>query len=65
VIERGRVARLLNVDRSHRYPRVCIGGEKRYLHQLVAEAWRCPRRDGQQALHWDDDPENPHASNIH
>jgi hypothetical protein len=27
VSERGRVARLLKVDRSHRYPRVSIGGE--------------------------------------
>lgn len=34
-------------------------------HQLVAEAWRGSRPDGQQALHWDDDPENPHVSNIH
>ncbi|WP_268762307.1 hypothetical protein [Mycobacteroides abscessus] len=42
--------RLLSVDSSHRYPRVCAGGEKRYL---------------QQALRWDDDLENPHASNIH
>ena len=65
VSERARVARLLNVDRSHPYPRVCIGSEKQYLYQLVVEAWRGLRPDGQQALHWDDDPENPHASNIH
>lgn len=64
VSERGRVARLLNVDRSHRYPRVSIGGEKKYLHALVAEAWYGPRPDGAQALHWDDDPDNPNADNI-
>ncbi|OBF33264.1 hypothetical protein A5724_19540 [Mycobacterium sp. ACS1612] len=64
VSERGRVARLLNVDRSHRYPRVSIGGRKRYVHQLVAEAWHGPRPDGAQALHWDDDPDNPNAANI-
>jgi hypothetical protein len=46
VSERGRVARLPNVDRSHRYPRVSIGGEKRYVHHLVAEAFHGPARTG-------------------
>jgi hypothetical protein len=63
VSERGRVARLLNVDRSHRYPRVSIGGEKKYLHAL-GEAWHGPRPDGLLALHYDDDPDNPSAENI-
>jgi hypothetical protein len=64
VSERGRVARLLNVDRAQRYPRVSIGGQKRYLHALVAEAFHGPRPDGCHALHWDDDPLNPHATNL-
>lgn len=64
VSERGRVARLLKVDRSHRYPRVSIGGEKRYLHVLVAEAWHGPRPDGLLALHADDVPENCTAENL-
>ena len=64
VSERGRVARLLNLDRSHRYPRVSIGGRKRYIHALVAEAWHGPRPDGLLALHADDDPDNPSAENI-
>jgi hypothetical protein len=36
----------------------------KYLHQLVAESWHGPRPDGAQALHWDDDPDNPHPDNI-
>ncbi len=64
VSDQGRVAKLLPADRSHRYPRVYLGGERRYLHAVVAEAWHGPRPDGKQALHWDDDPDNPHASNI-
>ena len=64
VSERGRVARLLNVDRSHGYPRVCIGGEKVYLHAMVAEAWHGPRPSGLLVLHHDDDPENPDAENL-
>ncbi len=64
VSERGRIARLLNVDRAHRYPRVSIASQKVYIHHLVAEAWHGPRPDGAQALHWDDDPENLQADNI-
>lgn len=64
VSERGRVARLLNIDRAHRYPRVSIAGDKRYVHHLVAEAWHGPRPDGLLALHADDDPENPTAGNL-
>jgi HNH endonuclease len=61
---RGRVARLLTIDHSHRYPRVSIGGEKVYLHHLVAEAWHGPRPDGAPVLHHDDDPLNPEADNL-
>jgi hypothetical protein len=64
VSEHGRVARLLKVDRSHRYLRVSIGGQKRYVHQLVTEAFHGPRPDGLLALHADDDPLNLHAMNL-
>jgi hypothetical protein len=64
VSDRGRIARLLNVEGAHRYPRVSIAGQKRYVHHLVAEAWHGPRPDGQWALHTDDDPERPHADNL-
>jgi len=64
VSERGRVARLLNVDHAHRYPRVSIGDEKRYVHHLVGEAWYGPRPDGCLALHGDDNPDNPSADNL-
>jgi hypothetical protein len=64
VSERGRVARLLRIDRSHKYPRISIGGEKRYIHQLVAEAFHGPRPDGLLALHHNDDPANPSAANV-
>jgi hypothetical protein len=52
------VARLLKADTSHRYLRVSIGGEKRYVHQLVAEAWHGERPAGQVARHLDDVPEH-------
>lgn len=61
----GRVARLLNVDRSYRYTRVRIGGEKRYLHQLVAGVWRVPGRMASRHCTGATTPENPHPSNIH
>lgn len=64
VSERGRIARLLNVDRSHRYPRVSIAGQTRYLHALVAEAWHGARPDGQLARHLDDVPEHCTADNV-
>jgi hypothetical protein len=64
VSDRGRVARLLNVDRGHRYPRISVGGVKRYLHAFVAEAWHGERPDGALVLHYDDDPENPTATNL-
>jgi hypothetical protein len=43
VSDRGRIARLLNVDRAHRYPRVSIAGAKVYVHAPVAAAWHGPR----------------------
>ena len=46
VSEWGRVARLLKVDHSHRYPRVSVGGEKVYVHHLVAGAFHGPRPEG-------------------
>jgi hypothetical protein len=64
VSEHGRIARLLKVDRSLRYPRVSIGGKKVYLHVVVATAWHGPRPEEKLALHWDDDPDNPRASNL-
>ncbi|MBX9638500.1 MAG: HNH endonuclease [Mycobacteriaceae bacterium] len=64
VSERGRVARLLNVDRSHRYPRISVGGVKRYLHDFVAAAWHGPRPEGALVLHFDDDPQHPAAANL-
>jgi hypothetical protein len=64
VSERGRVARLLNVDRAHRYPRVSIAGSKRYVHAMVAEAWHGPRPAGLLVLHADDEPDRPHADNL-
>jgi hypothetical protein len=64
VSERGRIARLLNVDRSHRYPRVSIAGQKVYQHAFVAEAWHGARPEGALVLHYDDDPENPTATNL-
>jgi hypothetical protein len=64
VSDRGRIARLLNVDRSHRYPRVCIAGTKVYVHHLVTEMFHGPRPDGLLALHGDDDPQRPHADNL-
>jgi hypothetical protein len=30
--------------RSHRYPRITIRAERRYLHAVVAEAWSKARR---------------------
>jgi hypothetical protein len=64
VSDRGRIARLLNVDRAHRYPRVSIAGSKRYVHAMVAEAWHGPRPAGLLVLHADDDPDRPHADNL-
>lgn len=64
VSDRGRVARLLPVVGGHRYPRVSIGREKRYIHVMVAEAFHGPRPDGLLALHADDDPDRPHAENL-
>ncbi|HTX94824.1 MAG TPA: HNH endonuclease [Mycobacterium sp.] len=64
VSERGRVAKLLKIDTAHRYPRVSIGEEKRYVHQLVAEVWHGPRPEGQLARHLDDVPEHCTAENV-
>ena len=64
VSDRGRVAKLLKIDTAHRYPRVNVGKEKRYVHHLVAEAHHGPRPEGLLALHADDDPNNPSAGNI-
>lgn len=64
VSDRGRVAKLLNVDYSHRYPRVSINSRKRYVHDLVAAVWHGPRPVGALVLHHDDDPLRPHAANL-
>jgi hypothetical protein len=64
VSDRGRVARLLTIDRSHRYERVSIGGEKRFVHQLVCGAFHGPRPSGLLALHADDVSEHNDATNL-
>ena len=64
VSDQGRIARLLNIDRSHRYPRVSIAGQKVYQHAMVAEAWHGPRPAGLLVLHADDDRDRPHADNL-
>lgn len=64
VSDRGRIARVLTIDRAHRYPRVSVAGRKVYIHHLVAETWHGPRPDGLLLLHADDDPDNPHAENL-
>jgi hypothetical protein len=64
VSDRGRIARLLRIDRAHRYPRVTIRGRKYYLHTLVAAAFHGPRPRGQLVLHGDDDPNHPDAGNL-
>jgi hypothetical protein len=64
VSDRGQVARLLNIDYSHRYPRVSIGGRKYYVHTMVCEGFNGPRPEGQLVLHGDDDPLNPNADNL-
>jgi HNH endonuclease len=64
VSDRGRVARLLHVVGGHKYPRVSIGREKRYVHVMVAEAFHGPRPAGLLVLHHDDDPDHPHADNL-
>ena len=64
VSERGRIARLLKVDASHRYPRVSAAGRKRYVHHMLAEAHIGPRPTGLLVLHRDDDPAHAEVSNI-
>jgi HNH endonuclease len=64
VSDHGRVARLLTIERSHRYPRVSADGKKFYVHTLVAEAFYGPRPEGLLVLHHDDDPLNPNAENL-
>jgi hypothetical protein len=64
VSDRGRVARLLNVNTSHAYPRVSVGGRRFYLHSLVCGAFKGPRPAGALVLHRDDDPDNPNADNL-
>jgi hypothetical protein len=64
VSDRGRVARLLNIDYSHRYPRISVGARKHYVHTLVCEAFNGPRPAGHLVLHGDDDPLNPNAGNL-
>lgn len=64
VSDRGRVARLLPVDTSGRYPRVSVLSRKFYLHSLVAWAFHGPRPRGALVLHEDDSPENATAENL-
>jgi hypothetical protein len=63
VSDLGRVARLLPIDRCHRYPRVNAGA-KRYVHALVTEAFHGPRPAGQVARHLDDVPTHCTANNL-
>ncbi|CAM3221926.1 HNH endonuclease [Mycobacterium intermedium] len=64
VSDRGRVARLLALDTSHHYLRVNVNGVKRYVHQMVCEAFSGRRPPGQVARHLDDVPENCAAENL-
>lgn len=36
----------------------------RFVHQLVLESFSRPKRDGEEALHWDDVPWNNTAANL-
>jgi hypothetical protein len=40
-----------DVEQSRRYPRVCVAGERHYLHGLFADAWHGPRPDGLLSAH--------------
>jgi hypothetical protein len=64
VSDHGRVARLLVIDTSSRYPRVSILSRKHYVHALVAAGFHGPRPPGALVLHGDDDPTNPSAANL-
>jgi len=69
ISDRGRVRdtqihKIREPDRSHRYPRVCLNGHRRYVHQLMAETWLGPRPWGRLVLHDDDDPANMHIANL-
>lgn len=41
-----------------------VAHEHRVVHQLVLEAFVGPRPLGAHGLHWDDNPENNHVSNL-
>jgi hypothetical protein len=43
-VRNARIKHRLKIDRSHRYPRITIRAERRYLHAVVAEAWSKARR---------------------
>jgi hypothetical protein len=64
VSDRGRVAKLLKIDGSHKYPRVSVGGAKHYVHVMVAEAWHGERPAGLLALHGDDVSDHNDATNL-
>jgi HNH endonuclease len=63
-VRNARIKHRLKIDRSHRYPRITIRAERRYLHAVVAEAWRGPRPAGLLVLHGDDDAPNCQVSNL-
>ena len=68
ISDRGRVRdrhrRIVTPEASGRYPRVCLGGRRRYLHHLMAESWLGPRPWGALVLHEDDDGANNRLTNI-
>lgn len=59
-----RRGRLLKPDAKARYPRVNLGGRRRYVHHLVAENFLGERPAGLHVLHRDDDRANPALANL-
>jgi hypothetical protein len=64
VSDQGRVARLLPIDRSGKYPRVSLLCRKFYVHALVAAGFHGPRPRGALVLHGDDDPSHFTPENL-
>ncbi|WP_420564726.1 HNH endonuclease signature motif containing protein [Thalassobaculum sp.] len=61
--------RPIGLGRGARYPGVRLydgegGYRNRYIHELVLEAFICPRPEGCVAAHWDDQPSNNDLSNL-
>ena len=46
------------------YPRVCLSGQLKLIHSLVAEAFLGPRPEGQEVRHLNGDRADPRLSNL-